>query len=58
MTPAFYETIKTFFSYSEDLFFRMADVLGGRHLNLVQLFPPAVETKSDHMTFVHSSGKL
>src|SRR5262249_52888103 len=44
MTLTFYETIKTFFSYSEDLFFRMADVLGGRHLNLVQLFPPAVET--------------
>jgi len=45
MTLAFYETIKKFFSYSEDLFFRMADVLGGRHLNLVQLFPPAVETR-------------
>jgi sugar phosphate isomerase/epimerase len=44
MTPAFYETIKTFFSYSEDLFFRIADALGARHLNVVQLFPPAIDT--------------
>ncbi|MGE0823104.1 MAG: sugar phosphate isomerase/epimerase family protein [Candidatus Binatia bacterium] len=44
VTPAFYDTIKRFFTYSEDLFYRMTEVLGGRHLNLVQLFPPAVET--------------
>lgn len=44
MTPAFYETVKTFFGYTEDLFYRMIEVLRGRHLNLVQLFPPAVET--------------
>lgn len=45
MTPAFYETIKTFFSYGEDLFFRVADALGARHLNLVQLLPPAIDTQ-------------
>ena len=42
MTPEFYEALKAFFNYGEDLFFRIADTLGGRHLNLVQLFPPAI----------------
>jgi sugar phosphate isomerase/epimerase len=45
MTPAFYEAVKLFFSHGEDLFFRIADALGGRHLNLVQLFPPAVDPR-------------
>jgi len=43
ITPTFYNAIKSFFSYGEDLFFRIADTLGGRHLNLVQLIPPAID---------------
>lgn len=45
MSVEFYEGVKAFFSYGEDLFFRIADALGDRHLNLVQLFPPAIDPK-------------